>query len=194
MDKKKQASITYFISFFLSFFALIFPLFGSDDLQQILQTQLDELTREKATAKPLTTFILVRHAEKQKEGGRNPNLNKAGQARAMKLKEMLQSVEITHIFSTNYKRTQQTVLPLAKQLNLHIQTYEPMDVDIFKNIQKKQAGSVVLIVGHSNTIPRLVNGLIEKEQYEDFEEMEYDNLFVLTLGGKGKAKVLNLKF
>lgn len=141
-----------------------------------------------------TTFILVRHAEKAKDGSKNPNLTKIGQERAERLKTMLQAVGVTAIYSTNYNRTRQTVEPLAKLLNLNIQAYEAHDKTILDQLKTAQAGGVVLMAGHSNTVPAMVNHLLGSDTYADLDESDYDNLFMVTCGERQVAKVLQLKF
>lgn len=63
-----------------------------------------------------TTLILVRHAEKVKDGSNDPILTPEGKVRANELMYILKHVELSAIYSTPYKRTQQTVLPTANEL------------------------------------------------------------------------------
>ena len=62
---------------------------------------------------PSTTVFLVRHAEKAKDDPRDPTLSDAGRRRAEALDALLVRVDVTHLFATEYKRTQQTLEPLA---------------------------------------------------------------------------------
>jgi len=62
------------------------------------------------------TFYLLRHAEKQKDGTKNPHLSERGQLRAAYLAQQLSSANITKIYSTNYHRTRETVTPLSELL------------------------------------------------------------------------------
>lgn len=143
----------------------------------------------------LTTFILVRHAEKAKDGSKNPNLIEKGKQRADRLQKMLSSIEgIQAIYTTDYNRTRQTVAPLATVLNLEAQIYAPHDMAILDTIKGKHQGEVILMAGHSNTIPSIVNHLIGEEKYQDLDESDYENLFIVTLTLDGVSKVLNLKF
>ena len=51
--------------------------------------------------------VIVRHAEKA-NGGNDPDLSSAGRARANELARILKDSGITAIFSTEFKRTQET--------------------------------------------------------------------------------------
>src|SRR5215831_19794894 len=71
--------------------------------------------------RPVTTIIIVRHAEKIIDPN-NPDvdLSPAGQARAQELARMFGDAGINAIYATQYKRTQETVKPLADKLGLPI--------------------------------------------------------------------------
>ncbi|HAI85029.1 MAG TPA: hypothetical protein DCL43_15295 [Chitinophagaceae bacterium] len=68
-----------------------------------------------------TTYILVRHAEKDTstQGSQmmtaNPSLSTAGAARAQRLAQILESYAVTQVYSTNFTRTQQTATPFAQK-------------------------------------------------------------------------------
>src|SRR3954466_13054739 len=101
-----------------------------------------------ASASAQTTFILVRHAEKE-VGSTDPSLSPAGQQRALALTRILEQQKVDAIYSTNFNRTKDTVKPLADTKGITIQTYEKEpDID---RLQK--TGGTVVICGHSNTIP-----------------------------------------
>ena len=59
------------------------------------------------------TFI-VRHAEKATTGGDDPDLSLAGQKRAEALARILNDSQITSVFVTEFKRTQETAVPTAR--------------------------------------------------------------------------------
>src|SRR5882672_5663247 len=72
-------------------------------------------------SRPLTTVIIVRHAEKNIEPNNpDPDLSPAGQARAQDLVRMFSAAGVNAIYATEYKRTQQTVKPLADSLGLPV--------------------------------------------------------------------------
>ena len=143
------------------------------------------------TAK-VTTLILVRHAEKADDGTSDPGLTAAGQVRAGKLAAMLAPAGVDAVFSTPYQRTRATAAPLAEQTKLEIQEYDPKDPDFASRLLADHAGETLLIVGHSNTIPGLVNTLTGTSAFNNLDDMEYDKLFIVHVrAGKGDAVVLS---
>ncbi len=143
-------------------------------------------------AQETTTFILVRHAEKADDGTNDPPLNEVGKQRVAALADHLRETDITAIYSTSYKRTMQTVQPIADSTNLEIKTYDPFSESLIEDILKSEAGGTVLISGHSNTTPMLVNRLIREEQYEQLDETDYDNIFIVIYTKNGAVSALKL--
>jgi 2,3-bisphosphoglycerate-dependent phosphoglycerate mutase len=140
-----------------------------------------------------STFYLVRHAEKAKEPAANPPLTELGQQRAEDLKNRLLSKNIKAIYSTQTLRTTNTAKPLAENLGLDIQVYDAKKQADFVENLKKIKGKNTLIVGHSNTIRHLVNGLFEKDSIKsDLQDNEYNRLFIVKRGVfKPKLKIEN---
>lgn len=137
------------------------------------------------------TYYVVRHAEKATPSTgttmstpNDPPLSDAGAQRAEALKETLQNSKIDYIFSTNTIRTRATAEPLSKARSVAIQTYGPFPDSAF--IQKMKAlKKNVLIVGHSNTVDDIVNGLTgQKTIHGDLPDSEYSSLFVVKYAGK----------
>ena len=64
-----------------------------------------------------STFYLIRHAEKVRTNktDRDPSLNEKGIIRALNWKDYFIDKDISKIYSTNYKRTLETVNQLKKQ-------------------------------------------------------------------------------
>jgi hypothetical protein len=78
-----------------------------------------------AVDQPSMTIILVRHAEKKIEPeNKDPDLSPAGLARAQELVRIFSNTGITAIYATQFKRTQQTVKPLADKLGLPVTQVE----------------------------------------------------------------------
>ena len=128
------------------------------------------------------SLYLVRHAEKDTDGGRDPALTKAGQQRAILLAAWLKGKDITDIWSSGYRRTIDTAQPLAPELGLLLNIYDPRDQeDLVGRLLARQDNT--LVVGHSNTIPELARLLCECA-IADMEEMEYDRLIVISIDGK----------
>lgn len=141
----------------------------------------------------LTTFILVRHAEKESDGTKDPDLSTSGKARAVHLADLLKETSVTAIYSTDYKRTRNTLKPLATAKSLEIFSYEPLKVEAIDKIWEKHKGGTIVLAGHSNTIPWTANQLTGS-QLEDFNESDYGNLLVITVTEKGKGKLTWLKY
>lgn len=135
----------------------------------------------------ITTFILTRHAEKGDDGTKDPDLTQAGQNRAQSLTKLLKETKVDAIYATNYKRTRNTVTPLALAKGLSVTGYEPLKTDEIDRMLMTHAGGTIVISGHSNTIPWVANYLIGKEDYKPFEDSDYDNLMIVTVVEKGKT-------
>ena len=144
-----------------------------------------------------TTVILVRHAEKGGDpGDRDPELSDAGRERASTLAHVLGELDIDAIYSTPFLRTRHTAQPIADLLGVEITVTPPtrtMVDDIAATIRRDHAGDVILVVGHSNTIPGVVNAL-GAGPFENLTEDEYDDLFVVTLTADGTASVVRLRY
>ena len=148
-----------------------------------------------ARAQQLTTFVLVRHAEKVADGTRDPDLTPEGKARAVRLVQLLEKCEVNAIYSTNVKRTQQTAAPLAESKNLKVALYEPMNPAELDAMLKAHEGGTVVISGHSNDIPWIANQLLGREVYQTLNDADYGNMLVITVQEKGKqAKVTHLRY
>ena len=145
--------------------------------------------------RPVTTVILIRHAEKNIEPNNpDPDLSPAGQARAQELVRMFGDTGINAIYATQYKRTQQTVKPLADRLGLPItQVNSKNTVDLLAQIRAQHSGQIIFIAGHNNTVPEIVAAL-GGPTYPVIPETEFDNLYIVTLYRTGKARVVKLKY
>lgn len=142
-----------------------------------------------------TTFILVRHAEKASDGTRNPPLNEEGKVRSANLAEMLSNQEIVALYSTPFKRTQETLQPIADMKDLEVQSYDPYAKgEWLASLAEKHPGGTVVISGHSNTIPSLANALLGNESFSQFDESDYSNLIIIVAEEVGKGKLVRLKF
>ena len=146
-------------------------------------------------ARPVTTVILVRHAEKKIEPENNdPDLAPEGFERAQEIARVFAGAGIDAIYATQYKRTQQTVKPLSDRIGVPVTLLESNQSDeLVKQIQTTLRGQTIFVAGHNNTVPAIASAL-SGENFSDIPESEYDNLFVVTVYRFGKAKVLKLKF
>ena len=144
-------------------------------------------------------FIILRQAEKDTTvaGSQmmqaDPPLNSKGQERAQSIVRKFKKYKISTIYSTNYNRTKSTVLPLANAMGLSINNYDPKQLKTFADELTTQANhsKTILVVGHSNTSPRLVNLLLGKDAYKDLDESVYNQYWVVKINGQRKyAKVI----
>ena len=136
-------------------------------------------TNQITVKPPLRTFFLVRHGEKL--SGENPDLSEQGRNRALALANTLSAVELELVFSTEYTRTQQTALPTAKSQHLSIKSYNPRELANFAKHLLTNPSKSVLIVGHSNTTPQLVELLGGEPGSEINEKSEFDRLYIVTV-------------
>lgn len=129
------------------------------------------------------SLYLVRHAEKQADGTKDPALTRCGHIRAKQLAEMLKNIDIDIVYSTHYKRTMSTASPTATAKNLPIKQYAPNGLSQLVRVLKQKKQNA-LIVGHSNTTPQLLAELTESS-VKPMTEKEYQHLFqVLVINGK----------
>ncbi|HEX6043439.1 MAG TPA: phosphoglycerate mutase family protein [Pyrinomonadaceae bacterium] len=146
-------------------------------------------------SRPLTTVILVRHAEKKIEPANpDPDLTPEGVERAQLIARMFGDAGVNVIYATQYKRTQQTVKPLSDRIGVPATLLNSNQTDELVNqIQTSQRGKTIFVAGHNNTVPAIVSALTG-ETYPPIPETEYDNLFIVTIYRFGKAKVTKLKY
>lgn len=144
-----------------------------------------------------TTVIVVRHAEKTAEPAADPLLTPAGSARAEALVEALKDVGINAVVTTEFQRTRLTGAPVAAKLGL---TGEVISARIrghakavADSVLAKYKGKAVLVVGHSNTVPEIVEALGAPKPGAICDD-GYDNMFVVTIPASGAATVLRLHY
>ena len=128
----------------------------------------------------ITKVILVRHAEKAEDGTKNPSLSEVGKNRAKRLAEMLKDLKIDEGYATPYKRTNETITPLCEANQIIIQPYDAFKPTTIEEAVKKGFGKTIIVAGHSNTIPLLVNTLINENKFSELDENEYGKLWILT--------------
>ncbi len=143
-----------------------------------------------------TVCILLRHAEKG-SAGNDPDLSAEGQKRAEELKQLLKNVHIDGVYSTPFKRTRQTVSPLAIEKGIMIHEYSPKESaqQFIDQILAENQGKVVVIVGHSNTIPEMVKILSHNAIDAKINENQFDTIFITkNSSGKGSISAFQKKF
>lgn len=91
-------------------------------------------------------------------GADNPDLTAEGQRHALLLAEILKGAPPTLIYVSSTRRAQQTAAPLASMLGLTPKIYNPADTPALIAAVSAERGTV-LIVGHSNTVPEIIERL-----------------------------------
>jgi broad specificity phosphatase PhoE len=154
--------------------------------------------------KPITVF-LIRHAEREDEPRQDPPLKPAGVARSKELVRLLGGNGIKAIFTSQFTRTKQTAEPLATKLAVTPTVFslksnpsnprqiaEESTAEVVNKILER-AGENVLVVGHSNSIPDVIK-MLGGDIVPTIDERKFDDLFVVTVYAKGKARVVHLKY
>lgn len=146
----------------------------------------------------VTSVYLLRHAEKG--FGIDPDLTDDGEDRAQELVRVLKNVNLDAVYSTNYKRTRQTAQPLADDKNLSLNLYN--DASVANAIMSNHEKGTVVVVGHSNTVPGLIEAFGGNAPYVLIPDKEFDNMFLLIVKKETQlgrqtgrsAKVLHMKY
>lgn len=162
-------------------------------LKVVLLLALISLRHEIKAQDSITTVIFVRHAEKEFDESGDPELTQEGRKRAQLLAEMLSAQKIDKIYSTPFKRTIQTVQPLADNKGIKIEEYNPFKIEESIELIKNANGQSLLFSGHSNTIPVMINKILGKDEFKMIDENDYSNLFILTLVNN-QVNLIHLKF
>ena len=142
------------------------------------------------------TVVVVRHAEKDAGGGPDPGLTDVGVARAEALDRTVADLDVVALISTPLRRTRDTLAPVARRTGLRIREVAT-DGDhvaaVVREIERCPPG-VVLVSGHSNTVPAIVAALSGR-QVAPLSDEDYDDLFVVVVGpGDGRATVAHLHY
>lgn len=162
------------------FFSLLFLLSFNIFAQETLEKE-----------QKVTTYYLIRHAEKDESDKTNkdPHLTEEGKKRAKNWTTVFGDVKFDMVYSTNYNRTKETAGPTAKANNVDITFYDPRNLKL-EDLIKETEGKTVLIVGHSNTTPMLTNALLNEKKYNQIDESNNANLYIVTITDYTKSSTL----
>jgi broad specificity phosphatase PhoE len=147
---------------------------------------------EKAAVSATTTTVyLVRHAEKDTTPGlTDPPLTPAGRQRALALRDSLASHNPVALFTTDTRRTRDTLVPLEAALQLTPMSYDAKDpARIAALIRREYAGKKVVVVGHSNTLLPLIEALGVTRPMREIADERYDYLFEVRLPAEGTGTI-----
>lgn len=147
-----------------------------------------------APARSMTTVIVVRHAERLDASADSP-LSAVGKVRAGALASVLRDIPIRAIYVTQYVRTRQTAAPTAALLHL-----EPIVRDaktparrLVQEILRANHGGTVLVVGHGDTVPAILDAL-GADPAPRVGANDYDDMFVVTIEAGGAAHLAHFHY
>ncbi len=153
-----------------------------------------KISEEVITDTGISTFYFIRHAEKDRSDAENtdPELNQDGMGRAMHWAEILKDVPLDAVYSTDYQRTSMTASPISVKQDVDIQYYDPRIIDIAE-FKLNNRNKNVMVVGHSNTTPSLVNQMIGEEKYDAMDDSDNGSLYIVQIiNGIATSQRLNI--
>lgn len=143
--------------------------------------------------------ILVRHAEldtgvaKDMDARRVP-LSETGNARAQRLAGLLERAGVAAVYATDFARTQQTAEPMAKLAGVQVTVTRQDDpADFVARLRHEHPHDVVLVVGHTDTLPGLIDALGRAEKVS-IDRSDFGNVFVLTPKDAAPPALLRLRY
>jgi broad specificity phosphatase PhoE len=144
-----------------------------------------------------TVVIAVRHAEVESTGSPDPDLSLMGQERAARLARSLAMAQgirgVDAIYASEMRRTQQTVAPLAQSLSLPTNVLPVAgSSDLPRKLLREHRGKVVVVAGHSNTVPPLIEAL-SGEQIA-IGETEFDHVYIVYISRLSRRRLLQLRY
>jgi phosphohistidine phosphatase SixA len=150
------------------------------------------------SAASTTTVFVMRHAEKLTSDpqDRDPPLAPAGEARALELAQLFgrapRDQALDAIIVSEFRRTQDTVRPLANRLSVPVIVMPAEDPEgTARRALRENRGGRALIVGHSDTVPEIVEALSGAD-VGPMSESEYGVLYMVTVPRFSRAAVTRL--
>jgi len=166
---------------------------------RVLGTLLFVAVAARALPAQPSTVILVRHAEKATTPATDPALTPAGVQRAADLAAALSDARVTAIVTTQLERVKATAKPVADAAKVApVIVPVSSDIDAHVNavvaaVAARKPGDVVLVVGHSNTIPAIIAAL-GGPRMPDLCDAQYSGLFVLQMRANGPPSFVRGKY
>jgi phosphohistidine phosphatase SixA len=144
-------------------------------------------------ARAQEAIYIVRHAERLDQSPDSP-LSTDGVGRSYKLRDLLREAGVTHIFTSELRRTIDTAKPLAEALRLTPQPLPGTEVStLASRLASLGPRDRALVVGHSNTVPQLLSAL-KIDPPVTIADADYDNLFIIVPSNDSAPVLLRLKF
>ena len=146
-----------------------------------------------------TTIIFVRHAEESSSQDDNSSLTREGEIRSAELARQLVDADviagIDAIYSTSFQHSKETALPISNALNIPIEIYDIGNTElIIEDIIKLHKGKIILVVGHSNTLPLMIGNMGASKDVPKIDDFEYDNIYLVSIPWFGKTKTIRLRY
>lgn len=142
-------------------------------------------------------FFCVRHAEKERGDPRDPNLSTEGEARAERLGRILAEAGLDSVYATPFRRSQLTAEPVQRRGHTPpVVIYSPEEQEEWiLELLPNSRGKKMVIVGHQNTIPQLLNQLAGGGfDYDNIPDADFGKFFVVATKGIGETEVLELRY
>jgi broad specificity phosphatase PhoE len=143
----------------------------------------------------------VRHADVDTSfGGDDPPLSSLGHRRAELLADALEEIDVVAgvdaIYVADSRRTQQTVAPLARRLELEPRIADPYQVEPFMaEVLREHKGEIVLVATHADILALLVEELHGSKNIPSMDgDNNFDNIYIVTIPWFGKVKTLRLHY
>ena len=129
----------------------------------------------------------------------DPGLSPAGQRRVAELTRQLVDADVVAgidaVYATPFRRTEDTARPVADALGLPLNSYDAADTEaIMEHIVSAHKGKIILVVGHSNTLPALIGNMGASKKVPEIGENEYDNIYIVSIPWFGKTKTIRLRY
>ena len=146
-----------------------------------------------------STVILVRHAEKASQTEADPILSDAGTQRAKDLAAVLADARVSSVITTQFQRTRLTAAPLmdaARPTSIVVANSGNTTAhvaEVAAAVKARPAGEVVVVVGHSNTIPAII-GALGGPKMPNLCDSQYSMLFVLEMHGADPPRLIRANY
>ena len=127
------------------------------------------------------TIILVRHAEKADATSQDPELSAEGKQRAERLVKVAGKYKPGAFYSTNFKRTRDTLAPLAAERKQQVTIYDARKPAELLDLIMKSKIKRHMVAGHSNSVPGLANFIGKKDVFKNLDESEYGVIWVIRM-------------
>jgi 2,3-bisphosphoglycerate-dependent phosphoglycerate mutase len=161
----------------------------------IILPDKSRVTIEGFNDKETIIFFVVRHSEKDTTGGSNADLNPIGRGRANTFATILKKIKIKTVLSTDKPRTKNTAKPIANAKKCPVGIYDPKKhQEVLEKLIAENKGKKIFMVGHSNTVPQIINILRGSNEEKEFSELDYSRLYIVSVKKIGEGKVQLIRF